>query len=167
MKYQTRNKRAKKSKKGTKRNMKAGMNGRHDNLGPMIYDLQPSNQIEPENFEPIQSIQEPSYPTKPILPIQTETQPLAPPVSLPLVRQKLLRGTIPVVPEKPILPTQPETQPLVPPVSLPLVRQQEHDNIHENPMISLVAKEANRQLSWCVMNQTIVNATILTQPNMV
>ena len=131
MKYQTRNKRAKKSKKGTKRNMKAGMNGRHDNLGPMIYDLQPSNQIEPENFEPIQSIQEPSYPTKPILP------------------------------------TQPETQPLVPPVSLPLVRQQEHDNIHENPMISLVAKEANRQLSWCVMNQTIVNATILTQPNMV
>tara|TARA_B100000424_G_scaffold269121_1_gene265356 strand:+ start:656 stop:1045 length:390 start_codon:yes stop_codon:yes gene_type:complete len=128
MKYQTRNKRAKKSKKRTKRNMKAGMNGRHDALGPMIYGLQPSSPFEPETFEPIQSIQEPSYPTKPILP------------------------------------TQPETQPLAPPVSLPLERQQKQDNIHENPMISLVAKEANRQLSWCVMNQTIVNATILPHP---
>lgn len=130
MKYQTRNKRAKKSKKRTKRNMKAGMNERHDALGPMIYGLQPSSPFNPETFEPIQSIQEPSYHTKPILPRQHETQPLAPPVSLPLERQ------------------------------------QKQDNIHENPMISLVAKEANRQLSWCVMNQTIVNATILTQPNM-
>ena len=164
MKYQTRNKRAKKSKKRTKRNMKAGMNGRHDDLGPMIYDLQPSTPIEPKIFEPIQSIQEPSYPTKPILPTQPETQPLAPHVSLPLERQQPLQGTIPVVPEKPILPTQPETQPLAPPVSLPLERQQKQDNIHENPMISLVAKEANRQLSWCVMNQTIVNATILPHP---
>jgi len=72
----------------------------------------------------------------------------------------------PSYPTKPILPRQHETQPVPQPVSLPL-EQQKKDNIHENPMLSLIAKEANRQLSWCVTNQTIVNATILTQPNQV